>query len=131
MQSTAIERQQPQTVEPKRVAHRPVFVPRTDIVETPEAIILFADMPGVDDKSVELTLNKELLTIEGRVAADERDGYRLMHREARSGDFRRSFRVSKDIDADGIQASVKNGVLRVELPKVKAAKARKIDVSLG
>ena len=131
MQSTAIERQEPQAVEPKRLAQKPIFVPRTDIVETSESIILYADMPGVDEESVELTLNKELLTIEGRVAGSQRDGYRLMHREARSGDFRRSFRVSDDIDVDGIEASVKNGVLRVELPKAKAAKARKIEVSLG
>ena len=116
----------PETTTPAR----PVFTPRTQIHESEGSVVLVADMPGVDDQSVEVTLEDDVLTIVGRTHDAAPAGYRRIYAEFEQGDYRRSFVLSDRADAAGIQASVKNGVLRVEVPKVKPAQ-RRIQVSSG
>ncbi|HEV8114374.1 MAG TPA: Hsp20/alpha crystallin family protein [Planctomycetota bacterium] len=109
---------------------RPVFAPRTDIYESEGSVVLVADMPGVDDQSVEVTLEDDVLTIVGHTQDAAPAGYKRIYAEFEQGDYRRSFVLSERADAAAIQASVKNGVLRVEVPKVKPAQ-RRIQVSSG
>lgn len=110
----------------------PVFVPRCDIYEHEEGLALLADMPGVDDKNVEVELKNGVLTIVGHVG-DE--GYRrdheMVYREYRTGHYRRSFTISSVVDSGKIEASMKAGVLRIFLPKSEAAKPKKIAVKCG
>jgi len=122
------EAQAPQGAEFTRA--RRVFMPRTDIYETADGIVLLADMPGVDDKSVDITLENNLLTITGRVQNldEELKGYRLAYEEYEEGDYQRVFTLSDEVDREGIDASVKNGVLRVHLPKSVKARMLKIAV---
>lgn len=108
---------------------RKVFSPRTDIYESAENLILLADMPGVKQENIDITLEQNILTINARVEAQQYPGYSLVHAEYSSGDFRRVFALSNEIDRDGIQATVRNGVLRLVLPKSKGAVPRKIAVS--
>jgi len=108
--------------------NRPVFVPRTDIYETDEAIHVVSDMPGVDAKSIEVTLENRVLEVRGKVVPQQPDGLSLSYAEYGIGDFQRSFTISEEIDRDRIAARVKDGILDLELPKVQAAKARKIAV---
>jgi len=115
----------------ERTASRAVFRPRVDILETPEAIVLAADMPGVDETNTDITLEKNVLTIKGNVVPVSLEGYTLAYCEYDVGDFERSFTISDEIDRDGIEACVKNGVLRVTLPKAKQASSQKISVSAG
>lgn len=110
---------------------RTVFSPRSDIYETSEAIVVMADLPGVREDGVDITLEKNVLTIQGRVEFPDRKSYRLVHSEYEEGDYERSFALSEGVDRDGIQATVKNGILRLVLPKSKAAVARKIPVKAG
>jgi len=112
----------------ERTHTRPVFMPRCDIYETAENIIVSADMPGVDEKSVDVTLEKDILTISGRVPAEERKGHNLAYAEYETGDYRRVFTLSEEVDRDKISALVKNGVLRLTLPKAPLARTRKITV---
>lgn len=128
METTNLTRREPQVVEKRSQRRRPVFTPRTDIYETNEAIVLVADLPGVDESSLEVTVEKRLLSIAGTIAPAVPEGYRLSYREYRSGDFRASFRLSDGVDANGISATVKDGVLRLELRKVAAARSRKIEI---
>jgi HSP20 family protein len=116
---------------PERTQHRRVFTPRVDIHETPENIVVLADMPGVDDKDVEVTLEKNVLTIEGRTHDDPRPGFRPLMMEVAAGDWRRVFTLSAEVDRERIAASLKDGVLRLTLPKAEPAKARKISVKAG
>ncbi len=105
-----------------------LYTPATDICETQEQLILFADMPGVKQDGVDITLDQNILTIYGHVDAPEFPGYSLTYAEYGMGGYSRKFALSNEIDRDGIQASVKNGVLKLILPKSKRAMPRKITV---
>lgn len=105
-----------------------VFVPRTDIYESKDHLLLLADMPGVKQDAVDITLEHNILTIHGHVEPPKFEEYSLTYAEYRLGDYRRVFTLSNEIDRDGIQASVKNGVLKLILPKSKNAIPRKITV---
>ena len=112
----------------ERTRAKRVFTPAVDIVEQKDYILLFADMPGVDEKSVDITLDKDSLTIHGSVEPETHKGYRLAISEYGTGDYERTFTVSNEIDREKIIASVKDGVLRLTLPKVAVAGTRKIPV---
>ncbi len=108
--------------------NRPVYVPRVDIIEDNEAIVLMADMPGVDEGNVDIVLEKGVLTINGRVDDYFPEDHRLMYAEYGTGDYRRSFTVTDAIDHNRIEATMKNGVLKLVLPKGEQAKPKKISV---
>ena len=113
---------------PEQTRVRRVYSPRVDIFEKDNTIVLLADMPGTDEKNINISLEKNILTITGEVDVQQRQGYQLEYAEYGVGDYSRSFTVSEDIDRDKIEATVKNGVLRLTLPKAEAAKPRRIDV---
>ena len=105
---------------------RRAFVPRADILETPDALVVIVDLPGVDAKSVDASVERNLLTIHGAVSSDAPEGYSPSYAEYAMGDWHREFVLSDEVKRDAIQAAVKNGVLRLTLPK--ADPARKIQV---
>jgi len=107
---------------------RRVFIPQADIFESEDAFVLTLDMPGVSEEMVDLTLEKDVLTISGSIEDTSLGSHTLTYREYRTGDYRRSFTISDAIDRDQIEATMKNGVLRVNLPKVEEVKTRKIEV---
>ena len=123
MKRTETQLEKRQAGEVELTEDRPVFVPATDIYEKADAILVQCDLPGVDEKNLEITLEDNVLTITGRQAEETPEGYDLVLSEYRSGVFRRSFTISNEIDNDGIKARIRNGVLNLELPK--AAKAPK------
>jgi HSP20 family protein len=110
---------------------RQTFSPRADIIETGDSVVVVADMPGVGEDDVDITLDKSTLTIRGRVNRAEPEGLGLTHREFVEGDYERSFALSDGVDRDGIEATVSNGIVRLTLPKSTAVAARKIQVRAG
>lgn len=112
----------------ERTRARRTFIPRVDIYETNADLVLMADMPGVDKESVDITLEKNVLTITGNVELAQPDNYDLAYAEYEVGDYQRSFTLSSEIDREKIEAVVQNGVLRLRLPKVGQARAKKIAV---
>lgn len=112
----------------ERTRERRTYIPHVDIIERKDDIVVIADMPGVDDKSVDITLEKNVLTIYGMVEADIPENHRLFLSEYGIGDYQRIFTLSDEVDRDKIQATVNNGVLRLILPKAESAKRRKISV---
>jgi HSP20 family protein len=115
----------------ERTRDRLAFVPRADVYETEEGITVVADMPGVDENSVDITLENNVLTINGYVEPAQPEGHRLAYAEYQVGDYQRAFTLSDQIDRDGIEAVVKDGVLRLYLPKVTEAQRRKIAIRAG
>ena len=106
------------------------FAPRVDVVETEHELLLFADLPGVSQDSVDIRFEKGELTLHARrTATMPTQGY--THREIDAGDYFRAFRISDKIAADKIVADLKDGVLTLHLPKAEAAKPRKITVKGG
>ncbi len=114
----------------ERTRSRLAFVPRADIYETNEAIVLLADMPGVDETTLDITLENDVLTINGYVNTSYPEGYGLAYGEYRVGDYQRSFTLSDKINRNKIEATVKDGVLRLYLPKAEPS-TRKIAVVAG
>ena len=105
------------------------FAPDVDIYETAESLWLWADMPGVDEKSIEVNLADGVLTICGQVALQEYQDLRPVYTEYNVGNYLRRFTVPNAIDTNRITARMTNGVLVLELPKAESAKPRKISVS--
>ncbi|ACL05372.1 Hsp20/alpha crystallin family protein [Desulfatibacillum aliphaticivorans] len=105
-----------------------MYVPEVDIFEKDADIVLLADMPGVAADDLEIDLRDNVLTITGDVQPQEKEGQVYMAREYGTGRYYRRFTLSNDIDQSKIQASLKNGVMRLVLPKVEKAKPRKIEV---
>jgi HSP20 family protein len=105
------------------------YVPFADIYETKDSIVLVLDMPGVDESTVDVTLEKNVLTVYGRVEEQQPAGYSLAYREYETGDYQRSFTISNQIDWEHIEGTVKNGVLHLTLPKAGPAQAKKINIT--
>jgi HSP20 family molecular chaperone IbpA len=114
----------------ERTRARPAFIPRVDIYETDTATVLLADMPGVDEGSLDVTLENRVLTVKGYVEPEWPEGYALAYAEYRVGDYERSFTLTDSVDQDGIVATAKDGVLRLVLPKAQP-ESRKISVRAG
>jgi HSP20 family protein len=104
------------------------ITPRCDIWEAQDGVHVVAEMPGVDPQSIEITLERDVLTISGRAEMARPAGRRLLYAEFEPGEFRRSFQLSSSADAEGIQANCKNGLLTVLVPRKKPA-SRKIAVA--
>jgi len=103
--------------------------PDVDIIETQTEYILYADLPGVDEKSLDITLEKDLLSLSAESHIEVPDGYRKSFEEFESVIYERTFRIADDIDRDNIKASLKNGVLKLILPKAETAKPKKIEIT--
>lgn len=109
---------------------RPRFVvsPAVDIVETPTAYVLTADVPGVREEDIEVTVERNLLTLSARRPSSARAEHRRLLGELVHGDYRRSFTLPERIDRDAIVAALKNGVLTLTVPKAPALLPRRITV---
>jgi HSP20 family protein len=105
-----------------------VFTPAVDIFETEKEITLLADMPGVTSKGLNIDLHENILTLDGDVNSPEGAAEVDVLREYRTGKYYRQFTLSQVIDQAKIDAAMKDGVLRLRLPKVEAATPRKIAV---
>jgi len=105
------------------------YVPDVDICETADSLWLWADMPGVDEKGVEVNLAEGVLSIEGEVSLKEYENLAPVYTEYNIGNYLRRFTVSEDIDVDNIKARMTNGVLELELPKSARAKLRRINIA--
>lgn len=111
---------------PRRTA-----VPAVDIRETPAAVVLTAAMPGVDQSGVEVSVERGVLTLRGRTGLADPGKLRPLHREWEPCDYERRFTIADHLDREAIRATMRNGVLQVELPKAATAQPRRIAVSAG
>jgi len=104
------------------------FTPAVDIFERDDTMVIMADMPGVAPGDVDVTLERQVLTLRGKVTPYAPEGYRALSSEYRVGDYIRVFTLSDEIDQANINAAFKNGVLRLELPRSPETKPKKISV---
>jgi HSP20 family protein len=105
------------------------FLPVTDIFETEDALRVVMEVPGVGKDSVEVGVENNVLTISGRIDFSKYEGLQPLYTEYNIGNYSRSFRVSNEIDQEGIKAELKDGVMTLVLPKAEKAKPRKIKVT--
>jgi HSP20 family protein len=102
--------------------------PLIDIHEGADGLILEADLPGATDNGVSIQLEDNILSLHARVPSPAPDGARILHEEYRVGDYYRSFILSDEVERSRISAELKNGVLRLTLPKAERAKTRRIEI---
>jgi HSP20 family molecular chaperone IbpA len=104
------------------------YVPRADIYEKEDGILVLADLPGVDENSLDIVLEKGVLTIDGQASQVWPEGYNLAHYEYDVGNYHRAFKLSEEVDQDKIEATIKNGVLTLSMPFAAGPRTRKIQV---
>jgi HSP20 family protein len=122
------EKQQVQTQGQEKTRPGVYYMPEVDIGEAGDSLKLWADMPGVSDKDLSVTLENNILTIEGTVSTSMYEGLSPRYTEYNVGNYFRQFTLNETIDPERIKASLRNGVLELDLPKVKKARLRKIEV---
>jgi HSP20 family molecular chaperone IbpA len=104
------------------------YRPQVDIYETEDQFVVVADVPGASDEDIELSLEKDVLSLHAKVAEPQFEGYESRWRGYGVGDWKRSFRLTEAVDREGIDATVKDGVLRITVPKAKEALKTSIPV---
>lgn len=114
----------------KPEVRKAVYVPAVDLIDGEGEVVLVADVPGVGEGGVELTVDKNILTLVATPAESAVVGRKLAYSEYGVGEYRRSFALSEEIDRENISAALKDGVLRITLPK-SVAVAKKITVSVN
>ncbi len=104
------------------------FMPTADIFETEDALTVVLEMPGVSKADIDVSVDKGLLTIEGRIDFKKYEGLQPVYSEYNIGPYRRSFRISGQVDQSKINAEMRDGVITLVLPKAEEAKPRRIQV---
>jgi HSP20 family protein len=130
MAEQELQPKEKETAPVKSEATRPgtIFLPPVDIYETQEAIVVLADMPGVPADKVTIDIKEGQLTISGEIAPPQGEQEHLLVQEFQTGNFSREFTLGQLVDQNRIEAAMKDGVLRLTLPKVEKAKPRKIEI---
>ena len=109
-----------------------VWVPAIDVVEQKDAYLMYAELPGVDASQVEISFEQNVLTIRGTkrsaVEATNEGELRVYAAERVTGSFERSIRLPEFVDGEAIGAEFTNGLLKISVPKAKAAQARRIEI---
>ena len=123
-EKTNQEDQRPETEQNYRF-----FRPSTDIIETDKDLVLYMDMPGVNKDRVDIKLEKDVLSVEGRINSEFHQKSKPVHKEYRVGHYARSFTLSNVIDQTDISAKLDDGVLVLTLPKVPEKQPKQIAVS--
>ncbi|AGA92272.1 molecular chaperone (small heat shock protein) [Thioflavicoccus mobilis 8321] len=107
------------------------LLPPVDIYEDAAGITIEADLPGVSRERLSIQVDTDTLTIEGEAAIEMPEGMQALYADLRSTGFRRSFTLSRELQADKITAQMKDGVLTLRVPKRAEAQPRKIEISVG
>lgn len=131
MSNTAIEKRQNENNIvniPERTEQQQYYTPLVDIIETEDAFIFQADMPGVKSEDVDVSFENGTLMIAGKVQPRRPEKGQYIWREYGVGHFYRSFTLSTPINVDGIKAELKNGELTLTVPKAESVKPRKIEI---
>ena len=108
-----------------------VLLPPVDVVEDPTGITLYADLPGVSKDKLQLRVEGDQLSLEGELDLPLPQGMQAQHAEVRLSRYRRAFTLSKELDADKVDAELTQGLLRVRIPKAAHAQPRKIAVRVN
>jgi HSP20 family molecular chaperone IbpA len=124
--SQIITDRSPASAEPANIG--PIFTPPAEIIERGDSTIVLLDVPGADPGSLDVTLDKRILTITARVKSAAPEGYAPVHIEFGDGTYERRFVFSEQMDGERIEAMLKDGVLRLTVPKAADTAAKKISI---
>jgi HSP20 family molecular chaperone IbpA len=112
-------------------ASQPYVVPPVDVFENDNAITLLADLPGVARDQLQVRVDGDTLTLEATATTAGPANLELVYGEAQCPTYRRQFTLSRELDPGRIEAQLRDGVLRLTIPKAEEAKPRRIHVQVG
>ena len=112
-------------------SNQPVIVPPVDVFEEPGGITLLADLPGVARDRLGVRVDGESLVIEATASTAQPEGMQLVYGEAQWPSYRRQFTLSRELDTSRIEAILKDGVLKLSIPKLEEAKPRRVEVRVA
>jgi HSP20 family protein len=122
---------EPQRVPNGAAGNQPFVVPPVDVFEDESGITLLADLPGVSRDRLGVRVDGESLILEATATTVQPENMQLVYGEAQYPSYRRQFTLSRELDASRIEASLKDGLLKLSIPKVEEAKPRRIEVKVG
>jgi len=105
-----------------------VMVPRADIYEGAKAVTVTVDLPGVERSNLEVTFERGELSILARREVSSVGAMKILHREFGAGSFHRNFSLADGLDAEKIDAQLRNGVLTLTIPRVKPVRPKKVEI---
>jgi HSP20 family molecular chaperone IbpA len=105
------------------------YIPAADIYETEEALMVLMEMPGVEKKDLGVSLENDVVRVEGKIDFSKYEGMEPVYTEYNVGHYARSFTLSRKIDQQGISAQLEDGLLTLRLPKAKEALPRQIAIN--
>jgi HSP20 family molecular chaperone IbpA len=114
---------------PSQADRLPVVVPPADIFETPSSVVVYLDMPGAGRDTVEASVEDGVLAVSARSRHDVPTGYELARTEYAEVAFERSFSIGEAIDGERIVAEMKDGVLKLTLPKIERTRTRRVPIA--
>ena len=118
------------TKETRAPAEEPALLPPVDVIEDASGITLYADLPGVAKERLSVQVEADTLTISGEMDVPMPQGMAATHAEVTLPRYRRSFTLSKELDAEKLSAELKNGVLKLRIGKAAHAQPRKVDIKV-
>ena len=127
--SNAVQTSSPAT--PDARPEQPHVVPPVDVFENDASITLLADLPGVAREQLQVRVDGDNLALEATAATAGPADMQLVYGEAQIPTYRRQFTLSRELDASRIEAQLRDGVLRLTIPKAEEAKPRRIQVQVG
>jgi len=119
------------TKETDAQAEEPALLPPVDVIEDAEGITLYADLPGVPKDRLHVQVDADTLTLSGEMDVAMPQGMAATHAEVTLPRYRRSFTLSKELDAEKLSAELKNGVLKLRIGKAAHAQPRKVEIKVG
>ncbi|MFQ5839911.1 MAG: Hsp20/alpha crystallin family protein [Candidatus Methylomirabilales bacterium] len=106
-------------------------VPTLDVTDTPDAFVVLVELPGIPQDAVEISLERDVLTVRGERKPEEGDGRRYLWQERTTGPFSRTLRLPQGVDPSKVRALFRDGLLEIRLPKRQEVKPRRIQVEVG
>lgn len=123
-----VQEKKEHSIDEERTEAGRYYVPYTDIHESHDVLFVCMEMPGVEKDDVEIHLEKDVVTVTGKVDFSHYEGLEPVYTEYNVGNYTRSFTLSKRIDQNAIAATMEDGLLQLTLPKLKEAGAKKITI---
>lgn len=121
----------PQPMPDEQARNQPFAVPPVDVYEDESGITLLADVPGVSRERLGVRVDGESLTLEAIASTAQPEGMELVYGEAQYPSYRRQFTLSRELDTSRIEATLKDGVLKLAIPKMEEAKPRRIEIKVS
>jgi HSP20 family molecular chaperone IbpA len=110
------------------MSNAPALIPPVDVTEDESGITLLADLPGATRDTLSIDVNGDTLTLEASLELEQPQGLQAVYAEVRAARYRRSFTLSRELDSAHIDATLKDGVLTLRVPKLEQARPRRIEV---